>query len=252
MTTSTLQNFLIRAYKVLKQSGTAGLSSPPLGSPAAPAVSSTTRGEQQQQQWASDIKTVTDSMNELNAENTNLHELAKNIPTESRRPITFVDIEQNPVMSAVVIMIQPGHCIPLHDHPGMFGLIKVLHGRITIRSYNLLHPSDEGLLHRNNKILPASRMPDVVLSSESYPQVLSPDVRNIHEIECLSGDGEHNYAAFLDLLTPPYHDESACHYFESDEVDRRKPVLDADAIKNKCHLKVTRCPKSYETGVVML
>ncbi|KAK8768286.1 hypothetical protein V5799_015514 [Amblyomma americanum] len=101
-----------------------------------------------------------------------------------------------------IFIIRRGERIPLHDHPGMFGVLKVLHGSGTISSYSAVRPpsGDE---------LEAERHPDVAVSSDSAPCCLTPTERNFHEIRALDGP-----LAFLDILAPPYDGKVRdCHYY---------------------------------------
>jgi len=40
-------------------------------------------------------------------------------------------------MQVMLIFLKKGHAIPLHDHPGMFGIMKVVSGEMLVRQYSL-------------------------------------------------------------------------------------------------------------------
>jgi len=244
-----LQNFISLAHKVFK-----GIWSRPAAAAAATLSSSSLSSLSERN--LNELSQLTKEMDRLDASNMGIHTLGKNLTN----PVTFVDaVKPNPILHAVIIFIKPGHIIPLHDHPGMFGLIKVLNGQVRVRSYSLITPKDKaeqensttnGKTGESQSVYQAVRYPDVILNSSSSPAVISPEVRNIHEIECIGGEGEHNYAAFLDVLSPPYNDEledDACHYFESNEKDRMKP-FEGEEEPRQVHLIQTRCPKTYVTA----
>lgn len=133
-------------------------------------------------------------------------------------------------MTIAVFVLKPGKRLPLHDHPGMFGLLKVVHGSISIKTYSLLDPKkypvpqslSERLASRYGKTIPVipSRFEGNRICSEADECcVVSPDSKNIHEICSESGT-----AAFLDILSPPYNHDSPqdyrpCSYFREIEVD---------------------------------
>lgn len=59
-------------------------------------------------------------------------------PSERRRrrvPVTYIEIFENRHISVNVFVIRDGGGLPLHDHPSMHGLLKVIHGKIKIQSY---------------------------------------------------------------------------------------------------------------------
>ena len=43
-----------------------------------------------------------------------------------KAPVTYIDIVENNVLTMGVFVLKPGMRLPLHDHPQMYGLIKVL------------------------------------------------------------------------------------------------------------------------------
>uniref|UniRef100_A0A6M2CQX9 Uncharacterized protein n=1 Tax=Rhipicephalus microplus TaxID=6941 RepID=A0A6M2CQX9_RHIMP len=86
----------------------------------------------------------------------------------------------------------------------MFGVLKVLHGSGTIRSYSPLIPVVGG-----EQLVEAQRHPDLTVSPDSAPCCLTPTERNFHEILALDGP-----LAFLDILAPPYDGvKRDCHYY---------------------------------------
>ncbi|KAK7919497.1 hypothetical protein WMY93_010781 [Mugilogobius chulae] len=106
-------------------------------------------------------------------------------------PVTYMHICETPVFSMGVFLLRSGTSIPLHDHPGMNGMIKVLYGKISSLCRSMLHCVSE-------------------YSASSAPCLLTPHHDNLHQIEALGGP-----AAFLDILAPPYDPENNrdCHYY---------------------------------------
>lgn len=98
--------------------------------------------------------------------------------------------------------------MPLHDHPNMCGMLKVISGRLKVQSYSRLSPNDEVLVQAENV---------KILTESSEASVLLPDVGNYHELTAL--DGRH--AAFYDILSPPYseEDERHCTFYRKIKVD---------------------------------
>ena len=148
--------------------------------------------------------------------------------------------------------------LPLHDHPGMTVLSKVLYGSIALRAYDWEEPvshselssmtnelerqerahdakssrtSDASNFHDRPPppVAPpprdALRRIDTVLTPEAPTFCLQPHFANIHSFEALTD------CAVLDLLLPPYDDDAGrtCHFFANvhGDGDRIKLIVAA-------------------------
>lgn len=132
-------------------------------------------------------------------------------------------------MTVAVFVLRQGKRLPLHDHPRMFGLLKVVHGKLKINTYSPLKMSDfpvpPSLQHRlatrygrNINVYPARFEGSKICSETDECSVITPDGNSIHEIHAESGT-----AAFLDVLSPPYSyrndaEHRPCNYYS--EIDR--------------------------------
>ncbi|XP_036397955.1 2-aminoethanethiol (cysteamine) dioxygenase a [Megalops cyprinoides] len=136
-------------------------------------------------------------------------------------PVTYMHICETDAFSMGVFLLKPGASIPLHDHPGMNGMLKVLYGKVSIRCFDKLDnppgaESDtqfEPPLSPNQKDnLRRSILRSVgEYSEESGPCILTPLKDNLHQIDAVDGP-----AAFLDILAPPYDPDDGrdCHYYK--------------------------------------
>lgn len=52
-----------------------------------------------------------------------------------RAPVTYIDVFENEDVSVGVFVLRNGATIPLHDHPYMYGVLKVIRGKVRIQSY---------------------------------------------------------------------------------------------------------------------
>ncbi|ELW61938.1 2-aminoethanethiol dioxygenase [Tupaia chinensis] len=111
-----------------------------------------------------------------------------------------------------VFLLKSGTSIPLHDHPGMHGMLKVLYG--TARDRDAVRA---GVLRSRAEYTEASG-----------PCVLTPYRDNLHQIDAVDGP-----AAFLDILAPPYDPDDGrdCHYYRVLE-----PVRPKEASSSACDL----------------
>lgn len=123
-------------------------------------------------------------------------------------PVTYMHICESERFSMGVFLLRSGASIPLHDHPGMYGFLKVLYGTARISCFDRLErpppPAQLGALRRC-----------VLRSVGEYTEdsgtcVLFPDHDNLHQIDAVDGP-----TAFMDVLAPPYEpmDGRDCHYY---------------------------------------
>ncbi|HEY0515382.1 MAG TPA: hypothetical protein VGH73_26030 [Thermoanaerobaculia bacterium] len=111
-----------------------------------------------------------------------------------------------PGAHASLFLVPRGGVLPLHDHPDMTVLLRVVAGRFSIRSYDwAAEPPDADP--------PVSRLArqvaDRVVTGADPVQVLLPGQGNLHRIEALEE------GAFVDVFSPYYSeaDGRPCTYY---------------------------------------
>uniref|UniRef100_A0A804I967 cysteine dioxygenase n=1 Tax=Musa acuminata subsp. malaccensis TaxID=214687 RepID=A0A804I967_MUSAM len=115
------------------------------------------------------------------------------------KQITYIHIHECEDFSIGVFCFPAGARLPLHDHPRMVVLTKVLYGSIALKSYDwvttpISNPKRSGLA----KVV----ADDSVLQASSKASVLFPrSGGNIHSLIALTP------CAILDVLAPPYSEE---------------------------------------------
>jgi len=134
----------------------------------------------------------------------------------SSYPLCYVSIFEDEDVTVGVFMIRPGRAIPLHNHPGMHGILKCVAGTCDILAYSDLD-EDKGhkiqcpsyftegqrLLAAEGEIFPVSKTVMRGIDAKSGPCTLTPTEHNYHEIKATSSTP----VAFLDILAPPYSSE---------------------------------------------
>ncbi|KAJ0170798.1 hypothetical protein K1T71_013570 [Dendrolimus kikuchii] len=134
----------------------------------------------------------------------------------NKAPCTYIEVFQNSQINMSIFVLRPGFKMPLHDHPHMHGLLKVVAGAVKIRSFSE-YPLKEAVneidfavrakheaariaqgIHKRRRLF-AKVSSDRVCSENSATCMLSPTISNYHEIEALELP-----AAFFDILSPPY------------------------------------------------
>lgn len=136
---------------------------------------------------------------------------------------------ENEIFSLGIFVLRPGSRIPLHDHPNMFGLVKVIYGNVRCRSFtrvfgNKPMSSFTPLLPRLSKwqindLIATTPHQDTVIEAKSEAMLLSPSEGNFHELFTVGNEG----AAFVDILAPPYDHflgQRECHFYQEISIPR--------------------------------
>ena len=112
---------------------------------------------------------------------------------------TYLGIVENDEYSIAAFVLAPHAKIPLHDHPGMTVLSKVVRGSLQVTSFDV---GADGKARRSSSIM----------TSADGPAALFPSHNNVHEFRAGAGG-----AVVLDVIVPPYDEDAgrACHYFEA-------------------------------------
>ncbi|KOB77898.1 putative 2-aminoethanethiol dioxygenase [Operophtera brumata] len=133
-----------------------------------------------------------------------------------KAPCTYIEVFQNSLLNMSIFVLKPGFKMPMHDHPHMHGMLKVISGEVNIRSYSE-YPLNEAIseidfatrarfeaariargIHKKRRLF-AKISSDRICKANSSCCVLTPTISNFHEIEALDEP-----AAFFDILSPPY------------------------------------------------
>lgn len=119
----------------------------------------------------------------------------------ARAPVKYIEILEHKTFTMSVFIVTNKYTMPLHDHPG-HGLLRVISGTAKIQSYTLEHP-----LQNTPHILSVIEEPPTEFSPKSGCSILTPTIRNIHEISATGNSP----AAFFDILSPPYESEMSLY-----------------------------------------
>ena len=148
--------------------------------------------------------------------------------------ISYLHIKEDKNMSLGIFCLPKGATIPLHDHPGMTVLSRVLYGSMHVKSFDWT----------NEKEKEAVRVLDCDVTSQDPPLVLFPrSGGNIHSFTAVTP------CAVLDLLAPPYLPEDGrdCTYFrECSDLD---PGSFSDSSSTKAYkTKLEVCQPNFDIG----
>eukprot|EP00850_Spirogloea_muscicola_P010041 SM000058S18471 [mRNA] locus=s58:62132:64034:- [translate_table: standard] len=132
-------------------------------------------------------------------------------------PITYLHLHECDAFSMGIFCFPSSAAIPLHDHPGMTVLSKLLYGSMHIQSYDWntkLVENAKGATNQRGTGSPrlAELVVDEVLTAPCPTKVLYPSSGgNIHAFTALAP------CAVLDVLIPPYSPTNGrhCTYYKS-------------------------------------
>jgi hypothetical protein len=104
-----------------------------------------------------------------------------------------------PDWELVLFAMPKDAAIPLHDHPGMHVLTRVVQGALRAEIWDVPHPGRPEL---------ATPAPDRTLTPEQPPHLTTPTAANVHGLTALED------TLFLDLFSPYYDPPArACSYY---------------------------------------
>lgn len=136
-------------------------------------------------------------INKITADDVKLDKNILDYVSRQPAPMCVMDIFENKDITIAIFILKHGVRMPMHDHPGMHGLLKVISGMVELSSYSLKIKSDH-VIKAKEEIAAVKHRP-VCLDSNSAACTFTPTEKNLHEISCVEGP-----AAFLDILSPPY------------------------------------------------
>lgn len=113
-----------------------------------------------------------------------------------------------------IFILPPGASIPLHDHPEMSVISRVLYGSMHVRSCDLVAEASSSASETTQSLSSSSLLARVCADETIFaPHTteLLPDHGNLHEF--VAGDAIG--CAIFDILTPPYEPDDGrdCTYY---------------------------------------
>lgn len=177
-------------------------------------------------------------------------------PNHDEAPVTYISIWADEWFTMGIFVLKNNTRLPLHDHPGMHGLVKVIYGSVTVRNYSNVDKNtlDEAACaevaaferrYARDVTVVREVHAGVTVDTSSDVVTLDPDNGNYHEIRATNGP-----AAFLDLLSPPYDDSPGsrpCSYYKAVAAESFKSSAEqgASSTSSIWYLLKTHTPHDY-------
>lgn len=124
-------------------------------------------------------------------------------------PITYVHVYECDSFSIGIFCLPPSAVLPLHNHPGMTVLSKLLYGSMHLKSYDCVNPTDTEISTcppQATLATLAKTKVNTIYKAPCESSVLSPRTGgNIHSLTAVTS------CAVLDVLAPPYSDKDGRH-----------------------------------------
>ncbi|CAH1406466.1 unnamed protein product [Nezara viridula] len=167
-------------------------------------------GPNKGENFEKNLKNLLSVMDKLTAEDVKLDKSL--LKAHRLAPVTYIEILKTTKYVINMFVLRPESKLPLHDHPAMHGICKVVSGKVNIKNFSLIA---EGFSTLGMERLLTVKEPERTLTEKDPAVLLTPSKGNIHELQAKE-DG----AAFVDVLAPPYSSSiegvgpRTCNYFE--------------------------------------
>ncbi|KAI3386534.1 hypothetical protein SNEBB_006068 [Seison nebaliae] len=121
--------------------------------------------------------------------------------------VFYMELVQIEQLTVALFIIKPNANIPLHNHPDMHGIMKVMNGNCQLQIFTPQQILEDDLTLTLNELYEKDSMRTIGDICH-----LTPEKNNIHEILSTHSNDP---LIFFDILTPSYSNERDCIYFET-------------------------------------
>jgi len=129
--------------------------------------------------------------------------------SREKQNFDYIDIlDETPNFNVGVFLIPKGNKLPMHNHPDMFVISKVIWGSVQINCYDRKAINDDKHLEEYD-VFQVEEKEKINLKKNEIT-ILTPNKNNIHEVTAYED------SAFFDIILPAYEEEEnrSCDYYE--------------------------------------
>ena len=160
-----------------------------------------------------------------------------------------VSLSESKCVSVIAFGVRPGHAIPLHNHAYMYGFMKHVFGKGTIKSYSFAEQNDSYITTNNRNFSVGEQ---VKVEEQEVVQVDETTVNEVFRFDPVIGNfhtivaDKNEPVGFIDVLLPPY-----------DNIFRKqvywKVIEESDLnCKSPVYLRAIELPADYTKYVIDL
>ena len=104
-------------------------------------------------------------------------------------PCAYTRLFENQFFNLCMFSIRPGARLPLHNHPGMNGFLRVIAGKVVIKNFDLLPANFEEPPKKILSLLPFSFLKDPLVPARRLEDsVLSCEDQHVALVEPMKGN----------------------------------------------------------------
>ena len=153
-----------------------------------------------------ELVTLQDSVASINCADlgVELQQFASEQQAKDRNAVSYIQVAENSDLLMAVFVLPPGSEIPMHDHPNMYVLSKVLWGELHVESFDPV----EATWSKSHKERVAFRN-GLSVTPANGTRMLTPTEGNIHAFRA------NTWTAVFDVAIPPYDQTKgrSCTYY---------------------------------------
>ena len=115
------------------------------------------------------FRNLQENMNNLTGNDLGLDNSDSMKGTLVRSSIIYVGVHEEPDFSASIFILMPGSVIPIHNHPNMHGLIKVIRGQIKITAFTKQNLQEVDSLSISQDTVGNQEIKEILPNGHTFP-----------------------------------------------------------------------------------